>query len=254
MADYYGVQRSEAYLAHYGVKGMKWGVRKAVESGNAYKLDRQYRKAQKKLQKLNLKADTDIQKIYAKKHFRRAGMAGGIGLAGVGAGVANQIDIINKINAIANQRKEAIQSNAFTTSHHKRKKNVVGEGLGVSISGEGLGTGPVGNNGLVGYHHPSYHPNQTITNNVTENGSFGTLNTHLYKDQPKDGRYRTIRNLSEYAALAGLGTAAYQTGRGIAAKYRTTKKGHAKAVAKRDAWKREMDAAFKGTKYAKKHR
>ena len=28
MSSYYGVQRSSEYLAHYGVKGMKWGVRK----------------------------------------------------------------------------------------------------------------------------------------------------------------------------------------------------------------------------------
>lgn len=32
MGVYYGVKRSDEYLAHYGVKGMKWGVRKAVES------------------------------------------------------------------------------------------------------------------------------------------------------------------------------------------------------------------------------
>ena len=28
MSEYYGVQRSEEYLAHYGVLGMHWGVRK----------------------------------------------------------------------------------------------------------------------------------------------------------------------------------------------------------------------------------
>lgn len=33
------------------------------------------------------------------------------------------------------------------------------------------------------------------------------------------------------------------------AKDRITKKGHAKAVAERDAWKKEMYKAFKGTKY-----
>lgn len=32
MGEYYGVQRTGAYLQHYGVKGMRWGVRKAPGS------------------------------------------------------------------------------------------------------------------------------------------------------------------------------------------------------------------------------
>ena len=32
MNSYYGVTRSSEYLAHYGVKGMKWGVRKYYEN------------------------------------------------------------------------------------------------------------------------------------------------------------------------------------------------------------------------------
>jgi len=53
------------------------------------------------------------------------------------------------------------------------------------------------------------------------------------------------------AALgAGLiGKEGYHAGKAIAAMYRTTEKGHAKAVAKRDAWKKEMKSAFKGTQY-----
>lgn len=27
MAKYYGVERSDEYLAHFGIRGMKWGIR-----------------------------------------------------------------------------------------------------------------------------------------------------------------------------------------------------------------------------------
>ena len=57
MAEYYAVERSSEYLAHYGVKGMRWGVRKAVERGDAKRLAKHYKKANKKLLKLQRKAD-----------------------------------------------------------------------------------------------------------------------------------------------------------------------------------------------------
>lgn len=79
--SYYGVTRTNEYLAHYGIKGMKWGVRKARESGNSKALGRQYRKAQKKLAKLEARANNG--KKYAK---RAAALAAGAGAAGGLAG------------------------------------------------------------------------------------------------------------------------------------------------------------------------
>ena len=80
MENYYGVTRSEEYLAHYGIKGMKWGVRKAIESGNQRKLSRQFAKAQKKLAKLEKRAASG--KKYA---ARAAGLGAAAGLAGATA-------------------------------------------------------------------------------------------------------------------------------------------------------------------------
>lgn len=39
MSEYYGTPAASSdFLAHYGVKGMRWGVRKAIEKGNMTKL------------------------------------------------------------------------------------------------------------------------------------------------------------------------------------------------------------------------
>lgn len=85
----YAVDRSDEYLAHYGIKGMKWGVRKAIESGSERRLARQYKKAQKKLAKLKKQASN--QEKYNKRAARLgagAALAGGLAAAGTG-GVAS---------------------------------------------------------------------------------------------------------------------------------------------------------------------
>lgn len=91
--DYmYAIERNDEYLAHYGIRGMKWGVRKAIASGNSARLGRQYAKAQKKLAKLEKQAGK------SKKYARRAALlgagaaaAGGLaaaGTTGVSKGIA----------------------------------------------------------------------------------------------------------------------------------------------------------------------
>jgi len=77
MSEYYAVQRSTDHLAHYGVKGMKWGVRKAIAYGNQKALDKHFQKAAKKLAKLQ-----DIG-LYPKKY---AAKSAAYGVAAIGTG------------------------------------------------------------------------------------------------------------------------------------------------------------------------
>ena len=81
--NYYGVTRSEEYLAHYGIKGMKWGVRKAVEKGDKKRLERHYKKANRKLNRLKEKADV----IYNLDKRRQAPLLATVGLIPAAAGV-----------------------------------------------------------------------------------------------------------------------------------------------------------------------
>jgi len=90
MAKYYGVERSEEYLAHYGIKGMRWGVQKAKYKGNDKALARHYAKAQRKIQKYKDKMNIDKQKEAYNYHhgkFIRSGLvtsgAGAVGTGGL---------------------------------------------------------------------------------------------------------------------------------------------------------------------------
>ena len=79
MSEYYAVQRSGDSLAHYGVRGMKWGVKKALTSGSDKKLNKQFVKAQNKLRKLEDKADLSRQKAAAKEHGKKAVRSAAVG-------------------------------------------------------------------------------------------------------------------------------------------------------------------------------
>lgn len=53
MAEYYAVERSSEYLAHFGVRGMKWGVRKQRPMGNNRPNSAAYNNALRKLSRVS---------------------------------------------------------------------------------------------------------------------------------------------------------------------------------------------------------
>ncbi len=84
MTSYYAVERSSNSLSHYGVKGMKWGVRKAIERGNSKALGRQYRKAERRLAKLQNRANTQHQRNILRAAGRDQRLAATVGLLNTG--------------------------------------------------------------------------------------------------------------------------------------------------------------------------
>ena len=85
--NYYGVVRSSDHLAHYGVKGMRWGVRRAIVTGNQRALDRHYRRAARKLAKLQNIGDNPYKSV-AKAAGYGTAAAGTAALALGGTGLA----------------------------------------------------------------------------------------------------------------------------------------------------------------------
>lgn len=79
---YYSVERSTDHLEHYGVKGMKWGVRKALQKGDSRALRRQYNKAVKKLAKLEKRGNSGSK--YARRAAALTGAAGLTGSVAIG--------------------------------------------------------------------------------------------------------------------------------------------------------------------------
>lgn len=139
---YYAVERSGFELAHYGVKGMKWGVRKAIERGNSRALDRHYRKAAKKLQTLTARSDGDLVQKMKKQNAKdtlsgalASGLASG-GLtyaansnlparqraflsAATGAGMAGAVGIAGAVNNMAYSTWGSKKGNAKQTAKRK---------------------------------------------------------------------------------------------------------------------------------------
>ena len=80
MNEYYAVVRSADELMHYGVKGMKWGVRKALKKNNMSKLAYHYQRASRKRDILKDRTSRKDQKEEAKAYG-----TGGAALLGLGA-------------------------------------------------------------------------------------------------------------------------------------------------------------------------
>ena len=82
MNEYYAVVRTTDHLAHYGVKGMKWGVRRAIKKNNMNLLSSHYARSVKKLETLKERTSRKGEKQAAKE--KAVGGALGIGLGALG--------------------------------------------------------------------------------------------------------------------------------------------------------------------------
>lgn len=251
MNNYYAVVRSTDHLMHYGIKGMKWGVRKAIEKGNSKKLARQYKKAAKKFAKLEKRADIEQQAKNVKKYKRVAGVGAAVAGAGIGGVVGSSLrmkNILGKSRSLAEAHKanldEANKQLSAAIRDGERRLKLTAQGGKYNS-----------------YRHPYERDmafdkvKKTFNDRADKIREETRIKNDALKKQLDDNSRRmdaqsAIGKASKAVGAAGLLASTIAGGKAVAAKYRTTEKGHAKAVSERDAWKREMNKAFKGTKYA----
>ena len=218
--EYYGsaTTPTEDFLAHYGIKGMKWGVRKAIADGNGRSLARKYRKAARHLERLNFKADSKKQMKVASDNDRIAKAGLKIGLAGIGvaAGSRGVVHILrNNFNKAYSDfyypgwaRDVGRRSEAF-----KNKNRELYDNLSTKRT-------------ILGKKY------EDAQNNLIKYGN---------------AAWR-VNDVAERVGSIGLGVALGAKAASANAKWRATK-GHSKMVNNRNIYKKEMKKAFAGTKY-----
>lgn len=226
------------FLAHYGVLGMKWGVRKAIIKGNSKALDRHFRRATKKLAKLQ---DIGLNSgKYAAKAAAYGTAAVGTGTIAIGGTkmlsnvmrnkAAKLLQKARYAEGMANVGSTISANTAFKTEAGKKlakqAEEAAKKGSAIDTWGEG---------------------GRKIYQQMTENRDpkTGAVTSYTVKNvQGKIDNNARVR-IGAAAATVGLGTMAAINGYRAAnpMKYRQ------KAM----EFKNEMDSAFEGTKYAGKY-
>ena len=266
----YAVERSDEYLAHYGIRGMKWGVRRAIKSGNSNRLDKQYKKAQKKLAKLEKQAGN------SKKYARRAalmgaGAAAAGGLAALGTSGVNRV--LNKGGAALSKGGAAVGKGLNKAGYAVGKfGNSIGAGAvtgkinrGLNVAGAAITNGSkAANAGLykAGFAVGKWG-NSTSVSDAMRKGIYGAnksvtsgLNKALGKNarginklagQGTSGAIKSLNGVSNNT-IARIGAGAVGAGLAVGAARNAYKAATAKKRAEK--FRSAMNESFKGTKYA----
>lgn len=273
--EYYGAPTTPTsdYLAHYGIKGMKWGVRRAraiAGMKGTKALGKQYKKAQKKLERLEKRA------LSGKKYAKRAaalgaGAAAAGGLAALGtSGVSN---LLGRGSTAVKRGQKALGSGIHAVGMGLGKAANLIPGNQKHMSQLGLNMARAGTN----MQKTSSHAGKGLweagraVNQWGKGDSVGKAiggavqgagiktNQALKKITGKGGDYlhgahTNLANAARGASnntIARIGAAAVGAGLAAGAGYNAYRAATTKRAARKAAqFRSEMNKAFAGTQYA----
>ena len=264
MSEYYAVQRSGEYLEHYGVKGMKWGVRKAIQSGNSRALGRQYKKALKKLAKLEKRGANG--KKYAKRAAAYgAGAAAAGGLAALGTSGASRVvrsagmfgskatrvlgGAMSKAGGAAGRlaTSSVIRNAKLRTALGRGATALSGAGKAVSGASGAVKSGAQSAARAVGKWGSNSHLTNSVADRLGKIAAGSKTNNAVRKYAAKGAS--AIKGVSNNT-LARIGAGAVGAGLGVAAARNAYKAATAKRNRQKAAqFRAEMNKAFAGTQY-----
>lgn len=257
--DYmYAIDRSDEYLEHYGIKGMKWGVRKAIERGGSglgnRRLARQYKKAQRKLAKLEKRANSGAK--YARRAAALgagAAAAGGLavqGTRGAAIGVAKASDVAAKASKGIGRALTLVPGrNKVSQALHRTGANMYNAG---NVGDKFAGQNAIRKGGA------------SLSKTINDWGSSNSLSKSAI-DRLGDaaratgGRYnkqlggvaKKLQGVSNNT-IARAGAAALGAGLAGAAGYNAYRAATTKKAAQKAAdFRKEMNKTFAGTAYGK---
>ena len=234
-------------LAHHGIRGQKWGVRRfqnpdgsltaagkahyGVSEGGNSALSRKYSHQYKKLSRLADKADVNKQAAESQKYSRRARLAAGLAAGAAGTAVGAHFD------TVARNRRKYENLKSLYNDYDKKSSRIL-DWMHDNVGGNAAASDWKRMSDEHDRVLNSMRANTQERANLKEHMTFGTA-----------GMSTRTKILLGGAAVAG-GYAAYAGIRSKMAKIRTTDAGHAKAVEKYKQQYEKMTNMFANTPYS----